>query len=148
MRSMFWCVLLGLMFVAVPLAACEGAELWYRDADLDGRGNPDLPRLSCANLWPLWVQDATDCDDSNILVFDLVTDLVPDCDTDGYADSVPSTSACVGALGVKYYFCGLSLCARNGYYDAGGGFWITAASAQKDGSGALILDSSPGCPLY
>lgn len=51
--------------------ALEAEMLWFRDADGDGRGNPNEFRFFCGEERPGegWVQNYFDCDDRNPLVY-------------------------------------------------------------------------------
>ena len=67
--------------------------LWYADADLDGFGNLAITQLACAQ--PVgYVANSTDCDDTNIAIYQLATFFV-DADLDTYG-STATASVCSG----------------------------------------------------
>jgi hypothetical protein len=88
-------------------------EVWYVDTDGDGYGNLDYPVHEC-DPGEGWVQDATDCDDTDADVHpeaaercneldddcdgevdeDLAATWYADADGDGYGDSATTTDDC------------------------------------------------------
>ena len=48
--------------------------LWFVDADADGYGNPDIDSLTCFTLTG-FVNDSTDCNDANNLIYPTATDI-------------------------------------------------------------------------
>jgi hypothetical protein len=50
----------------MPCAAGISCQVFYRDADADGYGNPNMIKAACSNAQPAgYVADNTDCDDSD-----------------------------------------------------------------------------------
>jgi hypothetical protein len=73
---------------------------WWADADADGYGNPLTPFESACDHGPAYVQDGTDCDDSDASVHPGAEDTP--CDgVDGDCDGVGEQST-ASADGVEY----------------------------------------------
>ncbi len=73
---------------------------WYADADLDGFGNLAVTQLACTQ--PVgYVANSTDCDDTNINIYQLATFYV-DADLDTYG-STATASVCSGLTAPSGY---------------------------------------------
>lgn len=73
---------------------CVACPRWYRDADQDGRGDPNTSVLSCFEV-PGYVDTGDDCDDTS----DRVSYL--DADKDGYGDASVPQQACASTTVVN-----------------------------------------------
>ena len=75
----------------------EGGATFYADADGDGFGDPDTTATRC-EADEDWVEDATDCDDSDPTSTAEGT-FYADADDDGYGDPDSATTACSAPSG-------------------------------------------------
>jgi hypothetical protein len=75
-------------------------QTYYRDADGDGFGNPNMPFESCNNPQG-YVTNNTDCNDGNFYINPNTT-WYKDLDNDGYGDGNPTGPQCNRPVGYKY----------------------------------------------
>ena len=80
---------------ATTTVVVNTSTTWYADADGDTFGNIAVTQLACAQ--PVgYVANSTDCDDTNINIYQLATFFV-DVDADGYDNGSASVCSGVGA---------------------------------------------------
>lgn len=68
----------------------DATGMWYRDADGDGEGDPDVSQAVCAYPGSGWTDNALDCDDTSVEVNTQATescDNAVDDDCDGLLDA-------------------------------------------------------------
>ena len=73
------------------------ADTWYADVDGDGYGDPDVSTSSCEGATG-YVDDATDCDDTDADVYPGLT-WYADADGDGFGDPDEASEACEAPSG-------------------------------------------------
>lgn len=72
---------------------CDDAARWYRDADVDGFGDPSAFLERCT-MPAGYVDNDLDCDDTDADV-NPDSEWHPDADEDGYGDATSSVTSCV-----------------------------------------------------
>jgi len=101
---------------------CAVAEIWFADADGDGRGDPNLSVEACAPPEG-YVTTSDDCDDAEASAAPGLTEVCDghDNDCDGTTDfglSVPATHATIAAA-INAATTGQHICIAEGSYDEG-----------------------------